>query len=215
MTAKTLPKYSIGEEIANSIIHGVGALLAIAACVLLIVTSSFTLDPYKIVSSSIYGATLIIMFTMSTLYHALTNEKAKFVFRVFDHNSIFILIAGTYTPIALVTLNGALGWVIFSIVWAVTILGVVLNSISVERFKKFSLVSYIASGWCIIIAAVPFVQKMAPGGVWFILLGGLAYTLGIIFYRMKSVKYMHTLWHVFVLLGAILQYFCIQFYVIL
>ena len=211
---KKKPIYTLGEEIANSVTHGVGALLAIAACVILIVTSAFTGDPYKIVSCSIYGASLIIMFAMSTLYHAITNEKAKFVFRIFDHTSIFILIAGTYTPIVLVTLRGALGWVIFGIVWTVTILGVVFNSISVERFKKFSLIAYIASGWCIVIAAVPFIRAIEPGGLLFILLGGLAYTLGIIFYKLKKVKYMHSLWHLFVLLGAILQYFCIQLYVI-
>ena len=208
------PIYSLGEEVANSITHGIGALLAVAACVILIVTSTFTGDPYKIVSCSIYGASLIIMFTMSTLYHALTNEKAKFIFRIFDHTSIFILIAGTYTPIVLNTLRGPLGWVIFGIEWSVTIVGIVLNSISIERFKKFSLVAYIAGGWCIVLAAVPFIRAIEPGGVWFILLGGLAYTIGIIFYKMKSLKYMHSLWHLFVLAGAILQYFCIQFYVI-
>ena len=206
--------YTLGEEIANSVTHGIGALLAVAACVLLIVTSSFTGDPYKIVSCSIYGASLIIMFAMSTLYHALTNETAKFVFRIFDHTSIFILIAGTYTPIALNTLRGPLGWTIFGIEWAVTIVGVVLNSVSIERFKKFSLIAYIAGGWCIVLAAVPFIKAIEPGGIWFILSGGLAYTIGIIFYKMKSLKYMHSLWHLFVLAGAILQYFCIQLYVV-
>lgn len=206
--------YTLGEEIANSVTHGIGALLAVAACAILIVTSAFTGDPYKIVSCSIYGASLIIMFAMSTLYHALTNEKAKFVFRIFDHTSIFILIAGTYTPIALNTLRGPLGWTIFGIEWAVTIVGIVLNSISIERFKKFSLFAYIAGGWCIVLAAVPFIKAIEPGGLWFILSGGLAYTIGIVFYKMKSLKYMHSLWHLFVLAGAILQYFCIQLYVI-
>ena len=174
--------YTLGEEIANSVTHGIGALLAVAACVLLIVTSAFTGDPYKIVSCSIYGASLIIMFSMSTFYHALTNEKAKFVFRIFDHTSIFILIAGTYTPIALNTLRGPLGWVIFGIEWAVTIVGIVLNSVSIERFKKFSLIAYIAGGWCIVIAAVPFIKAIEPGGLWFILSGGIAYTIGAIIY---------------------------------
>lgn len=206
--------YTVGEEIANSVTHGIGALLAIAACVVLVVTSALTGDPYKIVSCSIYGASLIIMFSMSTLYHALTNEKAKYVFRIFDHTSIFILIAGTYTPIALNTLRGPIGWIIFSIEWVVTIVGIVLNSISIERFKKFSLIAYIAGGWCIVLAAVPFIKAIEPGGMWLILSGGLAYTIGIIFYKLKSLKYMHSLWHLFVLAGAILQYFCIQLYIV-
>lgn len=206
--------YTVEEEIANSVTHGIGALLAIAACVVLVVTSALTGDPYKIVSCSIYGASLIIMFSMSTLYHALTNEKAKYVFRIFDHTSIFILIAGTYTPIALNTLRGPIGWIIFSIEWTVTIVGVVLNSISIERFKKFSLIAYIAGGWCIVLAAFPFIKAIEPGGMWLILSGGLAYTIGIIFYKLKSLKYMHSLWHLFVLAGAILQYFCIQLYIV-
>ncbi|MBR3576092.1 MAG: hemolysin III family protein [Clostridia bacterium] len=206
--------YTLGEEIANSVTHGIGALLAIAACVVLVVTSALTGDPYKIVSCSIYGASLIIMFSMSTLYHALTNEKAKYVFRIFDHTSIFILIAGTYTPIALNTLRGPIGWIIFSIEWVVTIVGIVLNSISIERFKKFSLIAYIVGGWCIVLAAVPFIKSIEPGGMWLILSGGLAYTIGIIFYKLKSLKYMHSLWHLFVLAGAILQYFCIQLYIV-
>ncbi|MBR2878910.1 MAG: hemolysin III family protein [Clostridia bacterium] len=206
--------YTLGEEIANSVTHGIGALLAIAACVVLVVTSALTGDPYKIVSCSIYGASLIIMFSMSTLYHALTNEKAKYVFRIFDHTSIFILIAGTYTPIALNTLRGPIGWIIFSIEWVVTIVGIVLNSISIERFKKFSLIAYIVGGWCIVLAAVPFIKTIEPGGMWLILSGGLAYTIGIIFYKLKSLKYMHSLWHLFVLAGAILQYFCIQLYIV-
>ena len=206
--------YTLGEEIANSVTHGIGELLAIAACVVLVVTSALTGDPYKIVSCSIYGASLIIMFSMSTLYHALTNEKAKYVFRIFDHTSIFILIAGTYTPIALNTLRGPIGWIIFSIEWVVTIVGIVLNSISIERFKKFSLIAYIVGGWCIVLAAVPFIKSIEPGGMWLILSGGLAYTIGIIFYKLKSLKYMHSLWHLFVLAGAILQYFCIQLYIV-
>ena len=157
---------------------------------------------------------MIILYTMSSVYHGLKHKTAKKVMQVIDHCSIFILISGTYTPIALNTLRGPLGWTIFGIEWAVTIVGIVLNSINIERFKKFSLIAYIAGGWCIVIAAVPFIKAIEPGGLWFILSGGIAYTIGIIFYKMKSLKYMHSLWHLFVLAGAILQYFCIQLYVI-
>lgn len=206
--------YTIKEEIANSIIHGVGALLAIAACVLLIVFASIKGGALRIVSASIYGASLIVMFTMSTLYHALTNPKAKKVFRVFDHTSIFLLIAGTYTPVALITLGGALGWTIFGIIWAISILGIVLNSISIEKFKKFSMVAYIAMGWCIVLAFYPLMQKMSKGGIIFLLIGGALYTIGVVFYKLKHIKYMHSIWHIFVLAGAIMHYFCMQLYVI-
>lgn len=204
--------YTLGEEITNSITHGIGALLGVAGLVILLVFSS---GAWEAVSSSIYGASMIMLFTMSTLYHALSNEKAKKVFRIFDHTSIFFLIAGTYTPITLVLLNGALGWVLFGIVWAAAIVGIVLNSISIERFKKFSMICYIASGWCIVIAIYPLIKAIATGGLVLLVLGGVAYTLGIIFYKKKTVRYMHAIWHVFVLLGAILQYFSILKYVIM
>ena len=151
---------------------------------------------------------------MSCLYHALTNRTAKKVMRVFDHTSIFLLIAGTYTPFTLVTLRGWVGWTIFGIVWGCAVFGIVLNIISVERFKKISMVCYIASGWCVVIAVVPLVQKMAWPGILLLVLGGVAYTAGILFYRKKSIRYFHTVWHVFVFVGALLHYFCILFYVI-
>lgn len=206
--------YTVGEEIANSITHGIGVLLSIAACVLLIVFSAQTGSAMKVVCASVYGTCLIILFLMSTLYHAIVPEKAKRVFRVFDHTSIFILIAGSYTPIALVTLGGALGWTIFGIVWGVSILGIVLNSISIERFKKFSMISYIALGWCVVFVIKTVIEKLPMTAFMLLLAGGIAYTLGVVFYKMKKVKYMHSIWHLFVLAGAILQYFCVQLYVI-
>ena len=127
---------------------------------------------------------------------------------------IFLLIAGTYTPFTLVTLRGWVGWTIFGMVWGCAVFGIVLNSISVERFKKISMVCYIASGWCVVIAIVPLVQKLAWPGVLLLVLGGVAYTAGILFYRKKSIRYFHTVWHVFVFVGALLHYFCILFYVI-
>ena len=215
MLEEIKPKsYTIKEEIANSITHGVGSLLAIAACVLLIVFAAIKGGALRIVSVSIYGASLIVMFTMSTLYHALTNKKAKKVFRVFDHTSIFLLIAGTYTPVALVTLRGALGWTIFGIIWAISIVGIVLNSISIEKFKKFSMIAYIAMGWCIVLAFYPLMQKLSREGIIFLLIGGALYTIGVVFYKLKRIRYMHSIWHAFVLAGAIMHYFCVQLYVI-
>lgn len=211
---KTKKMYTVGEEIANSVTHGIGALLSIAACVLMIVTAAKAGSSMQVVCASIYGACLIILFIMSTLYHALVPEKAKKVFRVFDHTSIFILIAGTYMPIVLVSLGGALGWTMFGITWGIAILGIVLNSISIEKFKVFSMVAYILMGWCVIFIAKPVLNAMDMRGIVLLVAGGILYTLGLIFYKMKDVKYMHSIWHLFVLAGAILHYFCVQFYVL-
>ena len=208
---KKTPFYTLGEEITNSITHGVGAGMAIAGMVVLLVQSN---DVWQVVSSAIYGASMIFLFLMSCLYHALTNPTAKKVFRVFDPTSIFFLIAGTYTPFTLVTLRGWVGWTVFGVVWGVAVVGIVLNSISVERFKKISMVGYIASGWCVIAAIVPLVRRMALPGVILLILGGVFYTAGVLFYRKKGVRFMHAFWHFFVLAGAVLHYFCILFYVI-
>ena len=207
--------YTLGEELFNSISHGVGVLAAIACCAVIVVFSAFTGDPWKIVSSSVYGACMILLFLFSTLYHSLTNATAKKVFRAFDHLRIFLLIAGSYTPITLVTLRGPLGWTLFGIVWGAAILGIVFNSISVERFKKFSMIAYIATGWAIVMAIGPLVKAIQTPGIVLLAAGGVMYTVGIWFYKKKSVRYMHSIWHLFVLAGALLQYFAILFYIIL
>ena len=209
-----LPKYTLAEELTNSISHGIGACLSVAALVLCIVQAATKGTAAGVVGASIYGSTLIILYCMSTLDHAITNEKARCVFRVLDHTSIYLLIAGTYTPVTLVTLKGALGWVLFGIVWGVAALGITLNSISIEKFKKFSMISYIIMGWCIVIGAKDIIEKMPKGGLVFMLLGGIMYTVGIIFFALKKYKFMHSVWHFFVLAGSILQFFAIYFYVL-
>ncbi len=211
---KAKKMYTVGEEIVNSITHGIGALLSVAACVIMIVTAAKAGSSMQVVCASIYGACLIILFTMSTLYHALVPEKAKKVFRVFDHTSIFILIAGTYMPIVLVAIGGALGWTMFGIIWGLAILGIVLNSVSIEKFKVFSMIAYLAMGWCVLFIAKPVLNVMNIKGIVLLVIGGIAYTLGLIFYKKKEIKYMHSIWHLFVLAGAILHYFCVQFYVL-
>lgn len=202
-------RYTLGEEIFNSVSHGIGALLAIAGTVVLIVMSALYTDPWGIVSAAIYGGTLIILYTMSTLYHALTNEKAKYVMRIMDHATIFLLIAGTYTPITLYTMRGPLGWVLFGFVWGAAILGIVFNSIDLERFKKISLVCYIVMGWAIIVAIVPLIKSMPTISLIFLLAGGLTYSVGIIFYAIKKIKYFHSIWHLFTVGGSVLHYFAI------
>lgn len=213
-TRFNLPKYTLSEELLNSISHGIGAGLSVAALVLCIVRAAYQSTAAGVVGASIYGATLVILYCMSTLYHAITNQTARRVFRVFDHTSIYLLIAGTYTPITLVTLRGPMGWTLFGIVWGIAVLGIVFNSISIERFKKFSMVSYIVMGWAIVIGAKDIIAKLDRGGLIFLLLGGIAYTVGIIFYALKKKRYMHSVWHFFVLAGSILQFFAVYIYVL-
>lgn len=202
-------KYTLGEELFNAITHGIGALLSVAGCVVLLVRCHQLGNGVAAVSSAIYGATLIILYTMSTLYHAIANEKAKAVFRVFDHVTIYLLIAGTYTPYTLACLGGALGWTLFGIVWAAAIVGIVFSSISLRRFQKLSLICYIAMGWVILIAIKPLWQVIGTLPMVFLVIGGVLYTGGVLFYQMKESRYMHSIWHLFVIAGSIFQYFSI------
>ena len=204
--------YTLSEEIGNAVTHGAGALLAIFGTVLLLIQSVGS--PVKMTASAIYGASMILLFSMSSLYHSLTNEKAKRVLRVCDHTSIFLLIAGTYTPYTLITLHGPVGWTIFAFVWGTAVFGVILNLISVERFKKISMVCYVASGWCVVLAIVPLVRSLALPGILLLVLGGVLYTAGIPFYKKKDVRYCHMIWHFFVLAGAVTQFLSIYFYVL-
>ena len=202
-------RYTLGEEIFNSVSHGVGALLAIAGTVVLIVMTALYSDPWGVVSSAVYGGALIILYTMSTLYHAITNEKAKRVMRVMDHVTIFLLIAGTYTPITLVTLRGTLGWVLFGFIWGAAALGIVLNAIDLERFRKISVVCYIIMGWAIIAAIVPLINSLPTISLVFLLIGGVLYSVGVIFYAIKKIKYFHSIWHLFTIGGSVFHYFTI------
>lgn len=201
--------YTLGEEIFGAVSHGIGGLLAIAGTVVLIVLSAVYGGAWEVVSSCIYGASLIILYTMSTLYHAITHKKAKAFFRIMDHNTIFFLIAGTYTPFTLVTLRGALGWVLFGIIWGAAILGIVLNSIDLEKFKKISVVAYLVMGWAIIFAIKPFYESVEKISLIFLIIGGVLYSVGVIFYKIKKVKYFHAVWHLFVIAGSIFHYFAV------
>ena len=202
-------KYTLGEEIFSSVSHGVGACLSIAGTVVLLVFSVIYGNALAVVSSAIYGASLIILYTMSTLYHSFTNERVKHFFQIMDHNTIFLLIAGTYTPITLYILGGVTGWVLFSIVWVASIIGITLNSINMEKAKIPSLVCYIATGWVIIFAIKPLIAKVPLLSALFLVLGGVIYTVGIVFYVIKKVKYFHPVWHIFTILGSAFHYFSI------
>lgn len=210
-----IPKYTLREELLSSISHGIGAFLSIAALVLCVVFSALHNNVYAVVSSVIYGSTSIILYTMSTLYHSFKVNNAKRIFRIIDHCSIFLLIAGTYTPYALVSLPKTLGWVIFSIEWGCCIIGIVLNSINLERYKKFSIILYLIMGWMIIFSFDKLISSISIVGIYLMLIAGILYTIGAIFYGVgKKIKYMHGLFHIFVLLASVCFFFSIFFYVI-
>ena len=213
------PKYSKGEEIFNMSTHCVGVALGIVATVLCVIFAAIHRNAYAVVSSSIYGASMIILYTMSSLYHGLSPKvKAKKVFQVLDHCSIFLLISGTYTPFALCTLreyNTALGWVIFGLVQGMAVLGIVLNAIDLKKYKKFSMICYLVMGWCIIYRIHLLPILLGITGFILLLLGGIAYTIGAILYGIgKKKKWMHSVFHIFILIGSILHFFCILFYVV-
>lgn len=205
---------TLGEEIANSVSHGVGSLLGVAGLVILVVRAAMVGTAIDVVSMSLYGASLVILYTFSTLYHSITHTTAKKVLQVFDHCSIFLLILGSYIPISLCLIGGALGWVLFGINAACAVIGIVFNSIDLERWKKLSMVLYICMGWSVIMSIKPIVETVPPAGLAFLVGGGVMYTLGIIFYKNKKLKYMHFIWHLFVLAGSILHFFFMLFWCI-
>ncbi|MDD4797735.1 MAG: hemolysin III family protein [Eubacteriales bacterium] len=207
--------YTRGEEIFNAVTHGVGALLSAAGCALLVVFAAIRHDAWAVVSAAIYGATLILLYLTSTLYHSFTGQRSKSTLRILDHCVIFLLIAGTYTPYVLVTLRSTVGWWVFSVVWGTAILGIVLNAINMRRFRVFSMICYLAMGWVILIAIKPLMAALAPGGVILLISGGVMYTAGIIFYAMKRFRYMHSIWHLFVLAGSILHFLSVLLYVVM
>lgn len=215
---RILPKYTKGEEIFNMTSHIVGAVLGIVATVLCIVFAALNKNIYGIVSGTIYGITMIILYTMSSIYHGLNPKlKSKKVFQILDHCSIFLLIAGSYTPFALCTIreyDSLAGWIIFSVIWLLAVLGIVLNSIDIKKFKKFSMLCYLLMGWCIIIKGNLLPELLTTNGFILLLSGGIAYTIGAIIYGVgKKYKYSHSIFHLFILLGSFLQFLCILLYV--
>jgi len=189
-------------------------LLSIVGLAVLVAFASINGSPVLITSCAIFGGTLIFAYSSSTLYHAITNEKVKRIFRQFDHAAIYLLIAGTYTPIVLVLLDKTWGWTIFTIIWTTAIVGVILKFICPQRFKKLSVALYLIMGWFVVIAIKQLMLNMESGGLWLMLIGGVFYSVGVIFYVWKSLPYNHAIWHLFVLGGSISHYFMILFYVI-
>lgn len=202
-----------GEEIANAITHGIGALLSIAALVLLIVFSSIHGNAWHVVTFTIYGSTMVIMYMASTLCHSLPEGKAKYVFEVIDHSSIYFFIAGTYTPYLLVVIKGPLGWTLFGIVWALAVGGTVFKSFFVRKFLFTSTALYIVMGWLVVLVWEPLVTTLHPTGVLFLFIGGVLYTVGAIFYVWRF-KFHHAIWHLFVIAGSAFHFFSVLFYVL-
>jgi hemolysin III len=210
----SLPFYSVGEEIANSVTHAVGIVLSVAGLAVLTGFASVFGSAWHIVSCSIYGATQILLYTASTLYHSIPLPRAKAVLRVLDHAAIFLLIAGTYTPFALVSLGGPLGWIIFGLVWGLAITGIALQAILIHQKAILTVIPYVAMGWLAVFAVKPMIESIAPGGLALLLAGGLCYTLGCAFYIWRRLPYHHAIWHVFVMAGSALHFFAVFFYVI-
>ncbi|AUC76806.1 PAQR family membrane homeostasis protein TrhA [Olleya sp. Bg11-27] len=206
-------KQTLFEEKLNALTHGIGAVLGIAALVLLIILETKKTE-FSLFSVVIYGVSIIILFTASTLYHIISDEKKKHYFRIVDHVSIYLLIAGTYTPVLLITLEQSLGWPLFYTVWGIAIFGVVLKLFFTGRFNFFSTLLYLVMGWLVVFDFSMLSSIMEPNGIILLMAGGLSYTVGIVFYAIEKIPYNHVIWHLFVLAGAICHFFMVLFYVV-
>ncbi len=206
--------YTRREEIVNAITHGLGTLLSIAGLTLLIVFASLEGTPWHVVSFTIYGVTMLLLYTASTLVHALPEGKVKDLFETFDHSCIYLFIAGTYTPILLVTLRSPLGWTLFGIVWGLAVGGVVFKAFFTKKYLVLSTLFYVLMGWMIVFAWQPLQTLLQPGGIRLLVIGGLLYTFGSIFYIWRGFPHHHAVWHLFVLAGSAMHFFAILLYVL-
>ena len=205
-------RLSVGEEIANSVTHGVAALAALAALPILVVVAVGRDDPWQVVGAAIFGATLVTLYVASTLYHAIPHARAKRVFRILDHSAIYLLIAGTYTPFALGPLRGPWGWTLFGAVWALAALGITAKATVGFRFPRLSTVVYVVMGWLAIVAVRPLMAQVGIAGMMWLLAGGLCYTAGVIFFAWERLRYGHMVWHFFVMAGSVCHFFAVLWY---
>lgn len=206
--------YTAKEEFAHALTHGIGAVLSVVALVVMLLWTSTHGDAWHVVAATIYGASLILLYTASTLYHAFPWPKAKAMFQQLDHAAIYILIAGTYTPYALINLRDAWGWTLMGVAWGIAIVGVALELCMKKRVGWLSLSLYLGMGWMAIIAINPMIDNVDSGGLMLLVAGGLAYTLGVIFYVWESLPYNHAIWHLFVLAGSVFHFFSIFYFVL-
>jgi hemolysin III len=205
--------HHLGDILANAITHGIGAGLAVAGAVYLIFVATRG-SAWVLVSCAVFAVTLVLVYLSSTLYHSLVRTRARHVFHVLDHAAIYLLIAGTYTPFTLVSLHGPVGWTLFAIVWALAAAGIIFKSFAVDRFAIGSALVYLFQGWVVVIALRPLVHAIGPHGLIWLGAGGVAYTLGIVFFALDQIRYFHAAWHLFVLAGSAAHYFAILFYVV-
>lgn len=203
------PAYPLGEEIANAITHGIGALLSIAGLVVLIVAAATRADAWAVVSFTVFGSSAVLLYTMSTVYHAVAAPRAKNILEILDHSCIYLLIAGTYTPFALTVLRPSVGWWIFWVVWGSAALGIAIKPFLVKRARFLSTLAYILMGWIVVFAWKPLNAAVSSSTIVYLALGGLSYTVGAVFYLMKGRRWMHAIWHLFVLAGTLLHFFSV------
>ena len=216
---RVLPNYTRGEEIFNMVTHIVGGAFGIAVLVLCIVCIIFCHDGYGLFSGIVYGISMILLYTMSAIYHGLSPKlKAKKVFQIMDHCSIFVLIAGTYTPVLLCSIrevDAKWAWILFAVIWIMTVIGITINAIDIKKYQTFSMICYLVMGWCIVFKFNLLPEAVGFNGVLLLVLGGVAYTVGTIFYALgDKIRYMHSIWHLWILLGSVLHFLCIILYVI-
>lgn len=208
-------RYTTGEEIANAVTHGVAALMSIAGLAILVgFAVAYSGSPTVITAVSVFGASMIFLYVASTLYHAIPNPKAKRILQRLDHSMIYVLIAGSYTPFCLVTLEGVTGIALCIAVWAIAIAGIALQGLLIKKSKWLNSLLYLAMGWLVILVIEPLIENLANGGLWLLTAGGLSYSLGVIFYIWKAIPYSHAIWHVFVFGGTVLQFLAVLLYVI-
>lgn len=214
---RKLPDYTRGEEIFNMTSHIVGSGIAVVVLVTCVVMGALRGSAWSVVGGAIYGASMILLYTMSSIYHGLRPPKAKKVMQVIDHCTIYLLIAGTYTPIMLAAVRRvypAIAWTVFGVVWACAIVAIVLTAIDLKKFRVFSMICYLGMGWCIIFFVKQTAEVLGPAGMWLLVLGGLAYTVGAVLYGLgKKKHYVHSVFHIFCIIGSLFHYFLILFYV--
>jgi hemolysin III len=213
-SSAVLPRYSFGDELASSVIHGIGIVLSIAGLATLVAFAALNGNALAVVACAVFGASLVLLYTASTLYHSISAAAAKPTLRALDHIAIYVLIAGTYTPFTLIAMPGAWGWSLFAAVWTLALIGSALELGLLKRYHKLAVLLYVGMGWIGMVAFEPLSKHLQTGGTALLLAGGLAYTLGVPFYLWRKLPYHHALWHVFVLAGSVLHFLAVLLYVL-
>lgn len=209
---KNVRPFTLGEELFHSITHAIGSGLSIAGLVILVVLAVLNGDVYQIIGFSIFGASLVLLYLSSTLYHGIQQPRAKRIFKICDHAAIYLLIAGSYTPFLLVGMRGTTGWVLLVVVWLIALVGITMKVLFIDRFQVLSVVAYLGMGWLCVFAFQEMMVSIPIGGIIWLAAGGILYTVGVVFYAMQKIPYMHAIWHIFVLGGSICHFFAVLFF---